>query len=605
MSPAQGLSRRKSVKEVLVDEHLLDAAAVDQAEENARREKKTIQQFLVEQNLVERAKLLRARSTAWEVQSIDLSKAPPPDKEIIQLIPESAARRHMAVPFAKNDSVLSIAMADPRDFFVLEDINLRTGLELRAYLALPQDIMALLDVAYGRNESAVMDKLLASVQQQEKDKAQLPPEEGGQIEVQKEEKSDITDIDASAPEVEKFVNAIILGALNLKASDIHIEPFEDPTGKSSKMMIRYRVDGMLREANFTMPWSYRAAIIAKLKIMTNSMDITERRIPQSGRIQILAKGNPIEFRVEVVPTVYGESAVMRILDRKAVQVDIHRLMFLPETLDKFLSLLKGIGGKKNFGLIIVCGPTGSGKSTTLYAALNHVNRPDIKILTAENPVEYNIDGIVQVPVNPDIKLGENKKFDFAAALRSFLRLDPDVIMVGEIRDEETAHIAMEAAMTGHLVFSTIHTNDAPSAVTRLVEMGLPPYVVIATLKAVLAQRLARKLCDKCKRAEDPTPEELLVFRENKVEIPPGTKFYRPVGCPDCKDIGYRGRLGIHELLILSDSVKTFALKQMSAGPLREFAMQQGMMSLTQDGLNKVISGSTTVREVLGGADETK
>jgi len=605
MSPAQGLSRRKSVKEVLVDEHLLDAAAVDQAEENARREKKTIQQFLVEQNLVERAKLLRALSTAWEVQSIDLSKAPPPDKEIIQLIPESAARRHMAVPFAKNDSVLSIAMADPRDFFVLEDINLRTGLELRAYLALPQDIMALLDVAYGRNESAVMDKLLASVQQQEKDKAQLPPEEGGQIEVQKEEKSDITDIDASAPEVEKFVNAIILGALNLKASDIHIEPFEDPTGKSSKMMIRYRVDGMLREANFTMPWSYRAAIIAKLKIMTNSMDITERRIPQSGRIQILAKGNPIEFRVEVVPTVYGESAVMRILDRKAVQVDIHRLMFLPETLDKFLSLLKGIGGKKNFGLIIVCGPTGSGKSTTLYAALNHVNRPDIKILTAENPVEYNIDGIVQVPVNPDIKLGENKKFDFAAALRSFLRLDPDVIMVGEIRDEETAHIAMEAAMTGHLVFSTIHTNDAPSAVTRLVEMGLPPYVVIATLKAVLAQRLARKLCDKCKRAEDPTPEELLVFRENKVEIPPGTKFYRPVGCPDCKDIGYRGRLGIHELLILSDSVKTFALKQMSAGPLREFAMQQGMMSLTQDGLNKVISGSTTVREVLGGADETK
>ncbi|MDD2772556.1 MAG: ATPase, T2SS/T4P/T4SS family [Elusimicrobiales bacterium] len=605
MSPAQGLSRRKSVKEVLVDEHLLDAAAVDQAEENARREKKTIQQFLVEQNLVERAKLLRALSIAWEVQSIDLSKAPPPDKEIIQLIPESAARRHMAVPFAKNDSVLSIAMSDPRDFFVLEDINLRTGLELRAYLALPQDIMALLDVAYGRNESAVMDKLLASVQQQEKDKAQLPPEEGGQIEVQKEEKSDITDIDASAPEVEKFVNAIILGALNLKASDIHIEPFEDPTGKSSKMMIRYRVDGMLREANFTMPWSYRAAIIAKLKIMTNSMDITERRIPQSGRIQILAKGNPIEFRVEVVPTVYGESAVMRILDRKAVQVDIHRLMFLPETLDKFLSLLKGIGGKKNFGLIIVCGPTGSGKSTTLYAALNHVNRPDIKILTAENPVEYNIDGIVQVPVNPDIKLGENKKFDFAAALRSFLRLDPDVIMVGEIRDEETAHIAMEAAMTGHLVFSTIHTNDAPSAVTRLVEMGLPPYVVIATLKAVLAQRLARKLCDKCKRAEDPTPEELLVFRENKVEIPPGTKFYRPVGCPDCKDIGYRGRLGIHELLILSDSVKTFALKQMSAGPLREFAMQQGMMSLTQDGLNKVISGSTTVREVLGGADETK
>ncbi|MFA5161483.1 MAG: ATPase, T2SS/T4P/T4SS family [Elusimicrobiales bacterium] len=599
-------SRRKSVKEVLVDAHLIEAAAAETAEESARREKKPLQQLLTEQNLVDRAKMLEALALAWEVKSIDLSRLPAaPEKEIVQLVPESAARRHIAVPFAKTDSSLSVAMSDPRDFFVLEDINLRTGLEITPYLSLPQDILSLLDVVYGKNESAVMDKLLASVQEQEKAKEQLPPDEGGNIEVQKEEKADITDIDASAPEVEKFVNAIILGALNLKASDIHIEPFEDPTGKNSKVVIRYRVDGMLREANFSIPWSYRAAVIAKIKILTNAMDITERRIPQSGRIQILAKGSPIEFRVEVVPTVYGESTVMRILDRKAVQVDINRLMFMPETLEKFLGLLKGIGGKKNFGLIIVCGPTGSGKSTTLYAALNHVNRPDIKILTAENPVEYNIDGIVQVPVNPDIRLGENKKFDFALALRSFLRLDPDVIMVGEIRDEETAHIAMEAAMTGHLVFSTIHTNDASSAVTRLVEMGLPPYVVIATLKAVLAQRLARKLCDKCKRPDDPSPEEIAVFKENGIEIPAGTKIYKPAGCKECKDIGYRGRIGMHELLVMTDPVKAFALKQMASGPLRDFAMQQGMMSLTQDGLMKVLKGYTTIREVLGGSDEVK
>jgi len=599
-------SKKKSVKEIVVEANLIDVNVVEDADEAARRDKKSLQQHLVDQNLVDKHTLMEFIAAAWGVEAIDLTKLPaPPEKEIVQLIPENAARQYIAVPFDKNETSLSVAMADPRDFFVLEDIHLSPGLEITPYLALPQDILTTLDVVYGKNESAVMDKLLEDVQQQEKDDANLPDEGGTKIEVQKETKSDITDINASAPRVEKFVNAIILGALNLKASDIHIEPFEDPSGKNSKVMVRYRVDGMLREANFSVPWSYRAAVIAKIKIMTNSMDITERRIPQSGRIQILAKGSPIEFRVEIVPTVYGESTVMRILDRKAVQVDIGKLMFLPETLDKFLGLLKGIGGKKNFGLVIVCGPTGSGKSTTLYAALNHVNRPDIKILTAENPVEYNLDGIVQVPVNPDIKLGGGKKFDFALALRSFLRLDPDVIMVGEIRDEETAHIAMEAAMTGHLVFSTIHTNDAPSVVTRLVEMGLPPYVVIATLKAVLAQRLARKLCDKCKRAENPTAEELAVFKANNIEVPAGTKFYKPVGCPDCKDIGYRGRIGMHELLVMSDALKTFAIKQIASGPLRDFAMQQGMMTLTQDGLMKVIKGYTTIREVLGGADEAK
>jgi len=603
MPETKGLSRRKSVREILAEAGLLAVPALEQAEEAARKEKKSIQQVVVEQNLVTRQALLEALSAAWEVRYVDLIKQGQPEKEFVQLIPESAARRHLAIPFAKAENSLSIAMADPRDFFVLEDINLRTGLEIVPHLALPQDILAVLDVVYGKNESAVMDKLLASVGQ-DRSKEVLAAEEN-ELQIQREEKTDITDIDASAPEVEKFVNAIILGALNLKASDIHIEPFEDPAGRSSKLLVRYRVDGMLREANFSVPWTYRAAVIAKIKIMTNSMDITERRIPQSGRIQLLAKGNPIEFRVEVVPTVYGESCVMRILDRKAVQVDINRLMFLPENLKKFLSLLKGIGGNKNYGLVIVCGPTGSGKSTTLYAALNHVNRPDIKILTAENPVEYNIDGIVQVPVNPDIKLGENKRFDFATALRSFLRLDPDVIMVGEIRDEETAHISTEAAMTGHLVFSTIHTNDAPSAVTRLIEMGLPAYVVVATLKAVLAQRLARRLCEKCKQPHSPTPDEIAVYRDNNLELPDGAVLYSPVGCPECRDIGFKGRLGMHELLIMTDSLRVVALKQSSATALRDAAVKEGMLTITQDGLSKALLGYTTVREVLGGEEDKK
>jgi type IV pilus assembly protein PilB len=292
---------------------------------------------------------------------------------------------------------------------------------------------------------------------------------------------------------------------------------------------------------------------------------------------------------------------MRILDRKAVQVDIKKLAFLDDTLDKFLTLLKGIGGKKNYGLILVCGPTGSGKSTTLYAALNHVNRPDIKILTAENPVEYNLDGIVQVPVNPDIKLGENKKFDFALALRSFLRLDPDVIMVGEIRDQETAEIAMEAAMTGHLVFSTIHTNDAPSSISRLVEMGIPSYIVVSTIKAVLAQRLARRLCEKCKQEYTPLPEELEIFKSNKVDIPENLKLFKPVGCKECNNTGYKGRIGLHELLVMSDSLREFALKQYAADPLKTKAISEGMRTISQDGLVKVIKGWTTVKEVLGGS----
>jgi type IV pilus assembly protein PilB len=320
----------------------------------------------------------------------------------------------------------------------------------------------------------------------------------------------------------------------------------------------------------------------------------------------MAKGSPIEFRVEIVPTVYGESVVMRILDRKAVQVDIKRLGFFPDTLDRFLGLMAGVGGKKNFGIVLVCGPTGSGKSTTLYASLNHINRPDIKILTAENPVEYNLDGIVQVQVNPDLKLGEDKCFDFATALRSFLRLDPDVIMVGEIRDQETAHIAMEAAMTGHLVFSTIHTNDAPSTLTRLVDMGIPSFMVASTLKCVLAQRLCRRICPDCKGPRAISVEEMEVFRTNGMTVPPGLQIYQGAGCRNCNGSGFKGRLGIHELLVVDDAVRSVMLKEMTVDSVREAAVKkspQKMRTILMDGLQKVLDGGTTVREVLGGASE--
>ena len=597
----KGLQRRKTAQEIIAERKLLDDEGMKKASAEAAKSNKTVQQAAVDLGLIGKSQLLKALSEEWQVKAVDLLQMDV-DQETAKVIPEAVARRHVAVPFAKEESVLFVAMADPRDFFASEDIQLRTGLEIQPYLALPADILAALDTAYGRGEGAAMNRLVSEVQAKQDE---VPTGEG--VELQKQEqKADITEVDASAPEVEKFVNAIILGALSMKASDIHIEPFEDPTGKSSKILLRYRVDGMLLPGPFTVPWGYRQAIAAKIKIMTNSMNITERRIPQSGRIQILAQGNPIEFRVEMVPTVYGESCVMRILDRKSVQVDIMKMGFLDDTLTKFLSLLKGIGGKKNFGLILVCGPTGSGKSTTLYAALNHVNRPDIKILTAENPVEYNLDGIVQVPVNPDVKLGGDKKFDFAAALRSFLRLDPDVIMVGEIRDEETAHIAMEAAMTGHLVFSTIHTNDSASSISRLVDMGLPAFMVATTMKAVLAQRLSRRLCPTCKVQRDASPEEIKIFEENKVDLPKGAKLFAPPTgenkCETCKGIGYKGRVGMHELLVMTEAMRAQCLKDVAADYVRAAGQKEGLRLIVQDGLEKVKMGLTTVREVLGGTE---
>ncbi|HOW89288.1 MAG TPA: ATPase, T2SS/T4P/T4SS family [Elusimicrobiales bacterium] len=598
MPPSKGLQRSKNLREILMAGGLVPEDKLKAAEELAKKENKPLQLILTEQKLVTELQLLKVLADEWGFKAVDLSKMEVP-KEVVQSLPEAIATRQNCVPFALKDNVMMLAMADPRDFLVIEDIGLRTGMQVQAFLALPQSINKVLDGVYGKADAAQVNQLVESVTQT----AAKAEGEGESISLApEEEKKDIGDVDASAPEVERLVNAIILGALSVKASDIHIEPFEDPNGKNSKVLIRYRVDGMLRAASFSVPWTYRQAINAKIKIMSNSMNITERRIPQSGRIQIIAKGNPIEFRVEIVPTVYGESCVMRILDRASVRVDIKIMGFLPDTEASLLKQFQGIGGKKNFGLMLVCGPTGSGKSTTLYGCLNYVNRPDIKILTAENPVEYNIDGIVQVPVNPDIKLGEGKKFDFATALRSFMRLDPDVIMVGEIRDEETAHIALEAAMTGHLVFSTIHTNDAASALERLTQMGIPRFVVANTMKGVLAQRLARRLCADCKKETEIAAEERAVFEANNVKIPAGTKIFKPVGCDKCKTTGYKGRMGMHELLILDDAIRTQILTDPSAIPVKNMAIKTGMRTLAMDGLEKVLLGHTTVKEVLGGSN---
>src|SRR5689334_21011247 len=554
-SSTKGAANRKSITDILVSRKLLTEKQIEPAIDDAQRGDKPLQQVVVDKKILEKNVVLKALSEEWRIKAVNLSDMEV-DLDVVKVIPEATARRHNAVPFAKEDNVLFVAMSDPRDFFAVEDIQLRTGFEVQPYLALPSDVGSLLDKAYGTTTVTTdvsVEDIIKGVNAGADSDDELQVGQAG------EQVSDVAEVSADAPEVEKLVNAIILGALQQKASDIHIEPYE------KKLMLRYRIDGNLREAPFSLPYSYRNALIAKIKIMTNQMDITEHRKPQDGRIRVTAKGNPIEFRVNVIPTVFGESCVMRVLDRSSVQVDMGKMGFLPDTLDKFKEVLD-----RPYGLILVCGPTGSGKSTTLYAALNSINQPDVKILTAENPVEYNLGGIIQININQEIG------FTFAEALRAFLRQDPDINMVGEIRDKETAQIAMEAAMTGHLVFSTIHTNDAPSAVARIAEMGVPAYMVASTVKAIMAQRLSRRLCPDCKKPHDPTAEEIAVFKEYTVDLPSGQKIYKGEGCDTCKTLGFKGRVGMHELMVMTDSLRAVCLKDLAADTIRAQAVKEGM-----------------------------
>jgi len=590
--------RKKSIEEILVENLKIPKEEVDKLISEAQMYGVQIQQYVVNIKKVEKHKLLKAISSEWGVKVVDL-KDLEIDQDIAKIVPEETCKRNKLIPFNKEEELLFVAMVDPRDLFAVEDISFRTGLKVVPYLALPEDVRDKLEELYGSEkfEEAAeeqSDKPKVSREELVEDAKELTDEllasldTQGEVSIEKEQKeeTDIMQVDASAPEVEKLVNAIIIEGVRLKASDIHIEPFE------KKLLVRYRVDGQLRKATFKIPLTYKNALISKIKIMTGSMNLVERRIPQDGRIQVRAKGVPIEFRVNIVPTIYGESVVMRMLDRSGAGMPLEALGFLPDTLEKFVE-----GLKRPYGLILVCGPTGSGKSFTLTAALQKVKDPAEKILTAENPVEYELDGVVQVPVNPDLKMGD-KKFDFAMALRAFLRQDPDIIMVGEIRDQETAQVAMEAALTGHLVLSTIHTNDAPSAVSRLYEMGAPSYLIANTLEMVLAQRLLRTLCKECKQPDPNPSEELLkILEEQGIDYSKAT-FMKPVGCRKCNQTGMKGRTAIHELLVMNEELKHLCVKEVSVGPIKKVAIENGMRTLLQDGLIKVTMGITTYEEVL-------
>ncbi|MDD5627520.1 MAG: type II/IV secretion system protein, partial [Elusimicrobia bacterium] len=642
----------------LVERGTLTQAQLEEALDIRKQSQRKLGSILVSKGYIGPEKLLEFVAQECGLACISMSSIAEISRDVTALVPKKLARQHTLIPFNKTGQTLMVAISDPLNVLVLDELKLLTGCDVKAVLAPAAEIKAAITAHYEKKaESAWAQAAPEEPEEEPEEEAQeagpeeseeaweLPAdaawaeaeapaetaEKDGEVDYEEaesrlgqmveqaremaasvastdvelqDEKVDVSEVDPGTPEVQKIVNAVIMNALTMKASDIHIEPFEDPAGRHSRVRVRYRVDGVLRRGKLSViPWMYRSAVMIKIKILTETMNITERRIPQTGHIHIMARNHPIEFRVEMIPTVYGESCVLRVMDRREMLVDVNKLGFLPDMHEKFLGLFKGIGGKKNFGLVLVCGPSGSGKSTTLYAALNHIKRPDIKIWTAENPVEYNIMGVVQVSVNPDIKLGEGKHFNFASSLRSFLRLDPDVIMVGEIRDEETAEIAMEAAMTGHLVLATLHTTDAPSSVSRLVGMGLPGYLIADTLKAVLAQRLSRRLCADCREEYDPPPEEAEVFKANRVALPPGTKLYRAKGCPKCMMSGFRGRLGMYELMVVGDHVREACHKDVSASNVCQAAMQDGMHLLIQDSLEKAKAGLTSLQEVLGKTGE--
>ncbi|MBI3923986.1 MAG: type II/IV secretion system protein [Armatimonadetes bacterium] len=510
-----------------------------------------------EEELQSKAKRMRVRYV--NLRALEL------DPEVGQLLPEAMARRYNLVCIGKLEKRITLAMVDPLDVFAIDDIRLRTGFEVDAVLSRPSDIKTAVDRVYGEDQRW---------------KELVDQASDGLVELhgpQDEEEVDEAQIDQP---VIKLTNMIIVNAIQKKASDIHIEPFED------EVIVRYRMDGILYAEMTQIPTSLLPAVIARIKIMSQ-LRIDEKRIPQDGRIQLSVGGKDLDLRVSTLPTVMGESCVMRILDRSSTRVDLTMLGFD----ESDLVLWKELFCRPN-GIVLVTGPTGSGKSTTLYATLNQLNQPNVKILTVEDPVEYNVKGIVQVQVNNKAGL------TFARALKAFLRQDPDIIMLGEIRDEETGTIAVEAALTGHLVLSTLHTNSAVASVIRLTDMGVEPFLASATLNGVLAQRLVRKVCAGCAEPTLPNDKLRKIFEDNGLD-PDKAQMLKGRGCPDCNQMGYKGRMGIYELFKTTDKLREMIVRREHQLELEKVAKREGgLLSLYLDGLRKVHKGVTTYEEVL-------
>ena len=545
--------------EILLKEKVISRAQLEQALEEQRSSGRMLGRILVDQGALSEPQLVAALATQIGMAFVDLGEIVL-DGSVTALVPGAVCRRHGVIPIGVEDGHLILAMADPANVIARDDVRSLTGMDVRPVVAVRNDVVAAIDRAYRADSD--LDDLTTAIEVED-DKADLEA---------------LREVVEDAPIV-KFVNLLITQGIQDGASDIHLEPTEDD------LRVRFRIDGVLHEV-MRSPRNIHSGVVSRLKIMAE-MNIAERRVPQDGRLSVSAHGRKVDLRIATLPTVWGEKVVMRILDNSTARLDLSQLGFSPDNYKRYSESFR-----KPYGMILVTGPTGSGKSTTLYATLNILNRPEVNIITVEDPVEYRLSGVSQIQTNP--KAGLN----FASALRSILRSDPDIVLIGEIRDHETAQIAIEASLTGHLVLTTLHTNDAPSAVTRLTEMGIEPFLVGSALDCVLAQRLARRLCSSCKEEYKPTPETLLAAHFPWDPAGPVPKLFRPKGCAKCAGTGYRGRVALHEVMQVTETIERMAVERATTAEITSAARADGMQSLRLDGMAKVLGGVTSLDEVL-------
>ncbi len=547
--------------QILLKHHVITEKELKEALEYQKKKNIRIGSALLELGYIEEEELAGFLSQQLGIPSIVLKKTRI-SKDMLKLLPSDYMKKHLVIPVEKRGSTLVVAMVDPTDQGVINEISFITGLRVEPVVAPEKSIKDFLEEKLGGELE--IEKLIPKEMLEEEEEIEFVEEE------KKEEEEEVEE----APIV-KFVNYIIMDALKKRASDIHIEPYED------FLRIRFRIDGVLHEV-MNPPLKIKNALVSRIKIMSN-LNIAEKRLPQDGRFKLKVKDREVDFRVSTLPTIYGEKVVIRILDKEGLKWNLSELGFEEDQLNLFRKAIK-----MPYGMILVTGPTGSGKTTTLYSAILELNKTEVNISTVEDPVEYNLPGINQVQVNEAIGL------TFASALRSFLRQDPDIIMVGEIRDLETAEISVKAALTGHLVFSTLHTNDAPSTVERLVDMGVEPFLVASSVNLVMAQRLVRVICENCKEEVKPDPA---LVKEVDIE-PTEFRFFKGKGCKECNNTGYRGRIGIYELMEITPDIREAIIKRESSNVIREMARRNGMRTLRESGLLKVKRGITTLEEVI-------
>jgi type IV pilus assembly protein PilB len=548
----------KQLGDILLEDGLVTQQQLFDAYDEHQKVGRALGRVLVDRGVLTESQLVAALAQQIGMRFVDLSDFPV-DGAALASVPQTVCRRYNALPIGYEDGKLLVAMSDPANVFAIDDIRSITGMDVKPVVATKSDVSSAIN-RYHRADSEIDDLTMV-----------LDQEEDDNLEGLKEVVED-------APIV-KFVNLLITQAINDRASDIHLEPTE------RELRVRFRIDGVLHEI-MRSPKNIQSGVTSRLKIMAE-INIAERRIPQDGRLSVTVGAKKIDLRVATLPCVWGEKVVMRVLDNSTAMLNLADLGFSDANYDRY-----SVSFNKPYGMILVTGPTGSGKSTTLYATLNIVSRPEINVITVEDPVEYRIGGINQVQTNPKAGL------TFATALRSILRSDPDVVLIGEIRDHETAQIAIEAALTGHLVLSSLHTNDAPSAMTRLVEMGIEPFLVGSALDAVLAQRLARRLCSKCKEPYVAEPEVLRSARFPWQDGEPLPTLNRAVGCAACAKTGYRGRLALHEVMAVTEEIERLTVERASAIEIGRVATDQGMRSLRLDGMDKVRLGVTSLEEIL-------